>query len=82
MARWLEVLSTFSMTIDHRPGRLHGDADGLSRKPGDDTEINSMADNSNNIAEQPNPSCMQVGSASTENQSDEALNLSLQQEYD
>ena len=41
-----------------------------------------MADNSNNIAEQPNPSCMQVGSASTENQSDEALNLSLQQEYD
>lgn len=83
MTRWLEVWSTFSMTAEHRPGRLHGNADGLSRKPGDDTEINSMADNSNNIAEQPNPSCMQVGRTSTENQSDEAIKLlSLQQEND
>ena len=67
VARWLEVLSTFSMTIEHRLGRLHGNAAGLSQKPGDDTEINIMADNSNNIAEQPNPSSMQVGSANTEN---------------
>ena len=46
VARWLEVLSTFFMTIEHRPGILHGNADGLSRTPGDDTEINSMADKS------------------------------------
>ena len=33
MARWLEVLSTYDFNIQHRPGRLHGNADGLSRRP-------------------------------------------------
>ena len=33
LARWLEVLSSYSMKIEHRPGRLHGNADGLSRIP-------------------------------------------------
>ena len=33
LARWLEVLSSFDMKIEHRPGRLHGNADGLSRRP-------------------------------------------------
>ncbi len=31
MARWLEVLSAYDMKIIHRPGRLHRNADGLSR---------------------------------------------------
>ncbi len=31
MARWLEVLSAYDMKIVHRPGRLHQNADGLSR---------------------------------------------------
>lgn len=33
MARWLERLSEFDFVIEHRPGRLHGNADGLSRVP-------------------------------------------------
>lgn len=33
LASWLEVLSSYSMKIEHRPGRLHGNADGLSRIP-------------------------------------------------
>ena len=33
VARWLEVLSTYTFTVEHRPGRLHGNADSLSRKP-------------------------------------------------
>ena len=82
-ARWLEVLSTFSMTIEHRPGSLHGNADGLSRKPCDDAERNSMGESSLNSTKQENPSCMQVGSATSENQSDNTIDLTaLQQEDD
>ena len=33
LARWLETLSSYSMKIEHRPGRLHRNADGLSRIP-------------------------------------------------
>ena len=32
VARWLEKLSKFQYRIEHRPGKLHGNADGLSRK--------------------------------------------------
>jgi len=31
--RWLEILEEFDFTIQHRPGRLHGNADALSRVP-------------------------------------------------
>ena len=33
LARWLETLSSYSMKIEHRPGRLHRNADGLSLIP-------------------------------------------------
>ena len=33
LARWLEILSAFSFEIQHRPGKNHGNADALSRKP-------------------------------------------------
>ena len=33
LARWLETLSEYEFTIEHRPGKKHGNADGLSRKP-------------------------------------------------
>ena len=33
IARWIEVLSSYDMKIEHRPGRLHRNADGLSRIP-------------------------------------------------
>ena len=32
VARWLEILSSYEMKIEHRPGRLHKNADALSRK--------------------------------------------------
>ena len=33
MARWLEMLNTYNFDIQHRPGKLHGNADGLPRRP-------------------------------------------------
>lgn len=33
VARWLEQLSEFNFTIIHRPGRIHSNCDGLSRRP-------------------------------------------------
>ena len=33
MARWLHALQQFHLSIVHRPGRDHGNADGLSRVP-------------------------------------------------
>ena len=33
VARWLEFLSSFDMKIEHRPGRSHRNADGVSRIP-------------------------------------------------
>ena len=35
-ARWIEKLSQFDMTVLHRPGTKHGNADGLSRIPDDE----------------------------------------------
>jgi len=32
LARWIETLSEFEITIQHRPGRVHSNADGLSRQ--------------------------------------------------
>ncbi len=33
IAHWLEELSQYDMTIQHRPGKQHANADGLSRIP-------------------------------------------------
>ncbi|PIK35202.1 Retrovirus-related Pol polyprotein from transposon [Apostichopus japonicus] len=33
LARWLETLSIYHYEIQHRPGRLHGNADAMSRRP-------------------------------------------------
>ena len=33
MARWIEHLGEFQFDIEHRPGRLHGNSDALSRIP-------------------------------------------------
>ena len=32
-ARWIELLSEYNFTVEHRPGRLHLNADALSRRP-------------------------------------------------
>ena len=36
LARWMEELSNYSMQIVHRPGKLHTNADSLSRRPSDE----------------------------------------------
>ena len=33
VARWIEVLQTYDFKIEHRPGKQHGNSDGLSRRP-------------------------------------------------
>jgi hypothetical protein len=33
VARWIQVIDSYDFTIEHRPGRLHGNADALSRGP-------------------------------------------------
>ncbi|XP_062587297.1 uncharacterized protein LOC134248925, partial [Saccostrea cucullata] len=33
LGRWLEVISTYDIEIEHRAGKLHGNADGLSGVP-------------------------------------------------
>src|SRR5208282_4404959 len=32
-ARWLEQLEEFDYAIEHRPGKRHGNADAMSRRP-------------------------------------------------
>ena len=32
LARWIETLAEFEITIEHRPGRFHCNADGVSRQ--------------------------------------------------
>jgi len=33
VARWLEIMAELSYRIEHRPGRKHSNANGLSRRP-------------------------------------------------
>ena len=48
LARWLEVISEYNMTIQYRPGRKHGNADGLCWKAckqcGNDTDIGKVSE--------------------------------------
>ena len=32
-ARWIEILGIHDLEVEHRQGRIHGNADGLSRRP-------------------------------------------------
>jgi len=36
LARWIEELGQYDIKVVHRPGRKHGNADPMSRKPGDE----------------------------------------------
>ncbi|CAC5398214.1 unnamed protein product [Mytilus coruscus] len=54
LARWLEILGTYTFIIKHRAGLKHGNADGLSRRPcvnrkhcdtRDVTEVNYQIEN-------------------------------------
>ena len=72
VARWLEVLSTYIFTVEHRPGRLHGNADSLSRKPVSQCE-DDIDDNND-----PETKCFQL--SITESEDDDRDLIKLQQE--
>ena len=42
LARWLERLSDFDFEVEHRPGQLHFNADGLSRLPWDEGALEKV----------------------------------------
>ena len=47
LARWLEQLEEYSLTVKHRPGKFHTNADALSRLPaGSSAEISAITHNS------------------------------------
>lgn len=56
MARWLEVLSQFDFRIEHRAGKQHGNADGLSRQ-GCDPEECTCYDGESVVSELPCHGC-------------------------
>ncbi|CAB4020114.1 Retrovirus-related Pol poly from transposon, partial [Paramuricea clavata] len=39
VALWIKRLSIFDFVVEHRPGRNHGNADGMSRIPLKDTRV-------------------------------------------
>ena len=49
IARWIETLSSYDMKVEHRPGRLHQNADGVSRIPCSQCGINKEARTSVNV---------------------------------
>ena len=51
LARWLQVLSSYDMTIVHRPGRQHRNADALSRIPCRQCGFDPNWENTENLAQ-------------------------------
>ena len=60
LARWLSVISSYNLELEHRPGRLHGNADSLSRRPcpqcGRESHDSAESDSSDDENESPCPS--------------------------
>ena len=66
IARWLQLLSTYDFTIQHRPGSSHKNADALSRRPckvrqGDDPQILNI--NGSSLTLLPNKSSVETRKA-------------------
>ncbi len=53
VARWLEVLGTYEFRIEHRPGRYHGNCDGLSRRPCDGDKCDQCDRIERNMGDRP-----------------------------
>ena len=55
IARWIETLSSYDMKVEHRPGRLHQNADGVSRIPCKQCGVNEEINYSVNVVGSSNP---------------------------
>ena len=49
LARWLEVLSTYDMEVQHRPGKQHQNADAMSRLPCNQCGFNDNLETLENV---------------------------------
>ena len=43
IARWIEILSAYHFTLEYRPGKNHGNADGMSRHPSHEASLDILA---------------------------------------
>ena len=50
VARWLERLAEFVFTVQHRPGKTHGNADGMSRIPVYSREARTLGDSESHVS--------------------------------
>ena len=79
VARWLEILSTYTFTVEHRPGRLHGNADSLSRKP-DSQSHKAVEDEDACIVGTTDRSCLQLRITETEDDDRDLIKLQREDE--
>ena len=77
VARWLEILYTYTFTVEHRPGRLHGNADSLRRKP-DSQSNKAVEDEDACIVGSTDRNCLQLHI--TEAEDDDRNLIKLQRE--
>ena len=80
VARWLEVLSTYIFTVEHR--YLHGNADSLSRKPVSQCE-DGIDDNKehNNDKNDHETKCFQLSITESEDDDRDLIKLQQEDEY-
>ena len=57
MARWLEVIGTYNLEIQHRAGRVHNNADALSRRPCTDCRRCALVEEKEGFSSEPEVSC-------------------------
>ena len=79
VACWLEILAIYTFTVEHRPGRLHGNAESLSRKP--DSQSNKAAEDENAcVVGSTDRSCLQVHITEAEDDDRDLIKLQREDE--
>ena len=54
-ARWIEILGIYDLEVEHRQGRNHENADGLSRRPCDNCRHCECSEKKEKCLNKPNP---------------------------